>query len=743
MERVLKILPRLAIATGLLCATCATVAAFAPARVTGAEVQRAIRRGVRTIVNAQRPDGTWRERNYPGGQTCLAALALLQAGHAPTSTSLQRALPHIQAFPNRHTYVVSLKLQVLAAADPQHYAREIGAAADWLIKAQNKTGLWGYTETGDRFDHSNSQFALLGLHAAAQAGVPIPDTVWRRAEQRILRSQNADGGWAYQDSGRSYGSMTAAGLADLYIVGNQPFQRREKTFRDGAAPRCGRYNTNRKLIRAQDWLGRNFAANTNPRGHGSYVNYWLYAVERCGILSGRRYFGPHDWYRAGAAHLVRTQRSDGLWNRNLVDTCLGVLFLAKGHKSLLIQKLRWSDDDEWNPDRNDVAHLVAHIDDQLGQPVAWQVVDFDAPLEDWLAAPILYFHGHEFPEWDVTQRDKLRAYVEQGGLLFAEACCSRAEFRAGFEQFAANTFPETPLRVLGPDHAVYRVRHELEPYDLRGVDFGCRTSVLFSPHDLSCLWEQGDVPILSEYAFQLGTNIAAYAIGKRPLRDRLDAVVLPSETPAKQRIAPQPGAFRLAQVAYEGDWRPFPLALVRFAEFLRDELSFDVVTEYRQVRLTDSELYRSPVLYLAGHFDFELPIEERTALRDHLRRGGFLIADACCGTQPFDGAFRRLVRQMFPEATLQQLPLDHPVFQGRPGFDVRQVKYSPDVVRTQPDRNEPELWGLEIDGRLVTVYSPYSLGCGLTGEAFDGCWGLASEDARRLAANIILYAVTH
>ena len=42
---------------------------------------------------------------------------------------------------------------------------------------------------------------------------------------------------------------------------------------------------------------------------------------------------------------------------------------------------------------------------------------------------------------------------------------------------------------------------------LEGIDFGCRTSVLFSPNDLSCLWEQANVPKLSEKAFQLGANL--------------------------------------------------------------------------------------------------------------------------------------------------------------------------------------------------------------------------------------------
>ncbi|MCK4342684.1 MAG: DUF4159 domain-containing protein [Phycisphaerae bacterium] len=715
----------------------------ARADVTGEQVRRAIRDGVKIIQLQQLADGTWVNRCYPGGTTCLATLALLQAGESVDSEAVAAALAAIRRLPNQSTYVVSLKIMVLAKADPTEYRPEINLATRWLITAQNKSGLWGYTEVGDRFDHSNTQFALLGLHAASQVGVKIPAGVWKKAQTAIIRNQQSDGGWSYQSKGTSYGSMTAAGVADLIIFGNTLREGQERGFRDGAAPNCGKYRINRPLAKGLAWLSRNFRAGSNPGRHDHYY-YWLYAVERCGILSGQRYFGRHDWYRAGASILVKTQSPTGEWNNSLTDTCFAILFLAKGHKALLIQKLQWSDDDAWTPDRYDVPHLIAYIGDQLGEPVTWQVVPFDAPLEEWLAAPLLYFHGHTFPQWNDQQRAKLRAFVEQGGTILAEACCGREEFRRGFESFAAATFPEVPLHELGRAHAVYRVLHKVEPYGLKGIDLGCRTSVIYSPNDMSCLWEQAKVAKISEQAFKIGTNIAAYAVGRRPLRDRLDVVVIPEMKEGEQPSGPPPqDAFRLAQVVYDGDWRPFPPALVGLAEFMRDELDFDVVTQDRQVRLTDDALYTCPILVLAGHFEFELSATEREALAAHLRRGGFLIADACCGTKPFDGSFRQLVQQTFPDAELERLPADHPIFVGTPGFDVTTVGYTPDVLRQQPTLRAPELWGLRVAGRLAVVYSPYSLSCGLSGSAFDGCWGLVSEDARRLAANIVLYALTH
>jgi len=206
---------------------------------------------------------------------------------------------------------------------------------------------------------------------------------------------------------------------------------------------------------------------------------------------------------------------------------------------------------------------------------------------------------------------------------------------------------------------------------------------------------------------------------------------------------PPGDALRLAQVVHDGDWRPDPQALVRLAEFLRDTAQLDVVTRYKPLRLSAPELYTCPILFMTGHYDFHLSEDERTALAAHLRRGGFLFAEACCGRAAFDRSFRALVRETFPEHELEPLPPEHPIFRGEPGFDLETVRYKPAVLREEPGLTEPRLWGLEIDGRLALVYSPYAIGCGLEGHVCYNCRGLVDEDARRLARNVVLYVLTH
>jgi hypothetical protein len=377
--------------------------------------------------------------------------------------------------------------------------------------------------------------------------------------------------------------------------------------------------------------------------------------------------------------------------------------------------------------------------------VSWEVTPLDAPVEDWLIAPILYFNGHEFPAFDDDQLARLVRYVEQGGTLLAEACCSRAEFRAGFTAFARRAFPEYELVRLSPDHPVFNAPYALDgaAIELHGINLGCRTSVIFSPHDLSCLWEQGDVPELSERAFQLGTNIAAYPTGQDPLPDKLDAARLVRRVLSDTDAPPPRGAVYIAQLMHNGDWRPNPKAIPNLADHLRRSVGADVVGRSKPLRATDPGLARHPIVYMTGHFSFELSPGETDALRLHLQRGGFLLATACCGRPAFDASFRELARELFPDHPLVPLPADHPILAGNPGVPLADVTYRPSTLAARPGLTGPRLEGVTLDGRAVLVYSPFSLDCGLDGHACHACLGLEPADARRVAGNAVAYALSY
>ena len=53
------------------------------------------------------------------------------------------------------------------------------------------------------------------------------------------------------------------------------------------------------------------------------------------------------------------------------------------------------------------------------------------------------------------------------------------------------------------------------------------------------------------------------------------------------------------------------------------------------------------MVYMHGRKNFLLSEEERDQLLMYLSNGGFLFADACCGSSQFDTSFRKLVEQLF------------------------------------------------------------------------------------------------
>ena len=135
-------------------------------------------KAVKFLREKQDKDGSWEGivlgnlAGLKGGTTALATLALLEAGVPAKDPAIAKAVKYLLAVKPDKTYVVSLHTQVLARVDAKKYAKEIQANADWLLeKAITKNGKlagWSYPANAIG-DNSNTHFAVMGLHAAAEA----------------------------------------------------------------------------------------------------------------------------------------------------------------------------------------------------------------------------------------------------------------------------------------------------------------------------------------------------------------------------------------------------------------------------------------------------------------------------------------------------------------------------------------------------------------------------------------------
>ena len=190
-------------------------------------------RGIGYLRQSQRADGSWPDTRHDmrGGDTALATLALLTAGVPPTDRSAAAGLRALRTLNSSKTYVVGLQTMALAMGEPQRDKRRITELADRIAKGQYSRGrwqgMWGYDlRRPRRADNSNTQFALLGLKAAADVGVKISQRVWKRSLNHWTTNQGRNGGWGY------------TGRGDRGIKRNLAAVTVNRDFRVGAAGRC-------------------------------------------------------------------------------------------------------------------------------------------------------------------------------------------------------------------------------------------------------------------------------------------------------------------------------------------------------------------------------------------------------------------------------------------------------------------------------------------------------------------------
>ena len=178
-------------------------------------------------------------------------------------------------------------------------------------------------------DHSNTQYAALGLRACHDAGIALPVAVIEKAAEQWRKSQQQGKGargWNYSMSpGMAWGSMTAGGLGSLmiydHILGKD--YRKDADVIDGLA-----------------WLAEHFTVAENPEGrsYSRWHYYYLYGLERAGMLYGTETIGRHEWYAEGAAYLLKEQSADGSWKSKegfgAVDSCFAILFLKRATVTL-------------------------------------------------------------------------------------------------------------------------------------------------------------------------------------------------------------------------------------------------------------------------------------------------------------------------------------------------------------------------------------------------------------------------
>lgn len=768
-------------------------------------VTRAIRIGKTWLKSRQAGDGSWTAasgllKDYRVGQTSLAVLALINCDEPLDSPAVQNGLNYLRNLPplepkSRYAvYETSMMISALCAADDfrrdrSQLIRLVRLLEQTQCTTGSNRGSWGYQLAGrggspgqNGEDRSNAQFAVLALRDAAYAGIRIDKRVWERAQEHYQQAQDRTGGWTYRNGGGGgggvTGSMTAAGLSTLAITSRMLVDDSDVDA-EGRPDCCMDHPPLEAFQRGREWLAVRFRVSANPGGNNYHQLYYLYGLERAARLGHVRFFGRHDWYREGATYLQAAQRGDGSWydgqyGSALTPTTFALMFLSKGLARVVVNKLDYnsgvdSEDSagDWNRHPLDVPNLIEKVDGIKGWPprltsqnLKLSRLDEDNAVERLNQAPVLFIGGRDQLPLTQQHADWLRKYVDEGGFIFASANCSSQEFDKSFRQLVTMMFPqgEASLQRLTSDHPVFRSEYRLpsaESVELYGVDFGCRTSIIYSPEDLGCLWqkwmkhdpaERNEALIQRIFrATSIGVNVLAYATGREP------PVNLDATNAAKQQSKGdvERSELEIAQLRYQGNWDIAPKALNNLLQGLNEAAGVKASATRKTIPITLSELKRFPIVYMHGRYRFRLAQQERDSLRDYLSRGPVLFADACCGSTRFDESFRDLMEQLYPDQKLKPIPPDHALFQDTTGYQIDRVKLRrlipsaenaalQKTIETVP----PYLEGIEVNGRYVVIYSKYDISCALENQASLACNGYEEADAMKLAINVMLHSMS-
>lgn len=184
-----------------------------------------------------------------------------------------------------------------------------------------------------------------------------------------------------------------------------------------------------------------------------------------------------------------------------------------------------------------------------------------------------------------------------------------------------------------------------------------------------------------------------------------------------------------------GDWYANPSSLPNLINFIAENTNIPMDHEEYRVKLSDTDLYNHPYLYMTGHGNVRFSNEEVHKLRDFLSSGGFLHADDNYG---MDESFRREMKQVFPNKEWVDLPHDHPLFSSYFSFS----KGLPKIH--EHDSKPPQALALFHHGRIVVIYT-YESDLGDGWEDLDVHKDGASKHraALEMGTNILIYAFTH
>ena len=754
------------------------LSAHLTAAVTPDQVDAAIKKGQAYLYSQRNKEGNWeavqrpevtgkeqqvslKERQW-GGLTAISTYALLASGESPQEAKLKLALEFLKHANIQSTYGLGLSAQVWTFL-PQgpdtravitrsarmlelgmiHKGNDAGFYGYWTgMPKGSDSSRWSDNEVGfvpqprGWFDLSNSQYGVLGMWALDEAGAEIPSTYWKTVDTAWKKAQKDEGGWAYRPEQEVKASMTAAGIATLFITQDYTLPDRWGNCKGGSP--------NPNIEKGLAWMDQHIDQVLNEGNP-----YTMYGIERIGVASGRKYFGTVDWYEKGADVLVQRQGQDGSWGGSIPDTCFALVFLTRSSAPVMINKLQYDLPGQpklieaWNERPRDVANLAHWSGRQLERFLNWQTVNLKVSPDEWHDAPILYFSGSQELDFSDEQVGKLRTFVRQGGMILANADCAQSPFIESSKRLAKKLFPNYEMRALPANHVIFtHQQFTADKWRVRptvlGVSNGVRELMVLLPEaDPSRAW-QTKADRTRQELFELGIDLFLYSADKQNLLKKGQTFLVRAD-PAVQPTR----KVQLARLTAGDNSDPEPGGWQRMAAILHNRDKIDL--QLANATPGSGDLIGLKLAHLTGTTPLLLKDNARLEIKTFVNQGGTLIVDAAGGSSEFATSAEHELAAIFgPDAAKQldqPLPPDNPIYK-QPAAPVSTVGYRTYARQTVlHNAKAPRLRGIIVGKRLAVIYSREDLSAGLVGQPVDGIYGYDPQSATDFMRAIILFTL--
>lgn len=193
---------------------------------------------------------------------------------------------------------------------------------------------------------------------------------------------------------------------------------------------------------------------------------------------------------------------------------------------------------------------------------------------------------------------------------------------------------------------------------------------------------------------------------------------------------------KLALLVYGGggDWYANPTSLKNLAAFCNQQIHTRFDLQEAQVEISSPDIFNYPFIHMTGHGRWEVTEAEAQNLRKYLEAGGFLHIDDNYGLDPY---VRPVLKKVFPELTLVELPFSHPIYHQKFNFNNGLPKIH------EHDKTAPKGYGLIYKGRLVCFYSVETdLGDGWEDPEVHNDPAEKRLQALQMGANLVQYVFT-